>query len=275
VAPALFQSYDALVVTNVINALVILTAPVALTYAALSRRLIDVGFFLNRAAVFAIISTVVIGVFVLVEWAASAWLVSASHTTSAIIGMVVALGLGLSLRYIHKYVDRFVDRVFFRKRNEDEAALLRFAHEASYTSDRSILLERAVRTVKEHTTADDAVILVRDGAAAYTFATDGERTKVGENDSGIVALRAWHKPVDLHEVKDSELRGEFAFPMISRGDLVGALICGPKHDGESYAPDESEALLALAHGVGMALDALVESQRYCRRISGEKTRSDR
>jgi hypothetical protein len=52
------------------------------------------------------------------------------------------------------------------------------------------------------------------------------------------------------------MRGEFAFPMISRGDLVGALICGPKRDGETYAPDESEALLALAHGVGTALDTL-------------------
>jgi hypothetical protein len=167
--------------------------------------------------------------------------------------MAVALGLGLSLRYIHKYVDRFVDRVFFRKRHDDEAALRRFAHEASYISDRSVLLERAVRAVKEHTTADDAAILVRSGAAAYTFALDGERTKVSENDPGIVALRAWHKPVDLHEVKDSELRGEFAFPMISRGELIGTLICGPKRDGEAYAPDESDALLALAHGVGTAL----------------------
>ena len=52
------------------------------------------------------------------------------------------------------------------------------------------------------------------------------------------------------------LRGEFAFPMISRGALVGVLVCGAKHNGETYAPDESEALLALAHGVGTALDVL-------------------
>ena len=44
--------------------------------------------------------------------------------------------------------------------------------------------------------------------------------------------------------------------MISRGDLVGVLICGAKRDGEAYAPDESEALQALAHGVGTALDTL-------------------
>jgi hypothetical protein len=231
-------------------------APVALTYAALSRRLIDIGFVLSRAVVFTLVSAIVIGVFVLVEWAANAWLTSATHTTNTIIGMVVALGLGISLHHIHKYVDRFVDRVIFRKRYEDEAALRRFAHEASYITARSTLLERAVRTVKEHTSADDAAILVRDGAAKYASTSDGERTEVSENDPGIVALRAWHKALNLHGLPDSDLRGEFAFPMISRGDLVGALICGPKRNGEAYAPDESDALLTLAHGVGTALDTL-------------------
>ncbi len=52
------------------------------------------------------------------------------------------------------------------------------------------------------------------------------------------------------------LRGEFAFPMVSRGTLVGVLVCAAKRNGEAYAPDESEALLALAHGVGTALDVL-------------------
>jgi hypothetical protein len=206
--------------------------------------------------VFTLVSAIVIGVFVLVEWAANAWLTSATHTTNTIIGMVVALGLGISLHHIHKYVDRFVDRVIFRKRYEDEAALRRFAHEASYITARSTLLERAVRTVKEHTSADDAAILVRDGAAKYASTSDGERTEVSENDPGIVALRAWHKALNLHGLPDSDLRGEFAFPMISRGDLVGALICGPKRNGEAYAPDESDALLTLAHGVGTALDTL-------------------
>jgi hypothetical protein len=249
------------IVVGLVLTLVLLAAPVALTYAALSRRLLDVGFFLNRAAVFTIVSAIVIGAFILAEWAAGAWLASTTHTTSIIIGMVVALGLGISLRYIHWYVERFVDRVFFRKRHEDESALRRFAHEASYISDRSTLLDRAMRTVKEHTSAHDAAILVRDGAAAYAFDTDGRRTEVSENDPGIIALRAWKKPIDLHTFPDSRLRGEFAFPMISRGDLVGALICGPKRDGESYAPDESDALLALAHGVGTALDTLSSQSR--------------
>jgi hypothetical protein len=33
-------------------------------------------------------------------------------------------------------------------------------------------------------------------------------------------------------------------------------VCGPTIDGDSYAPDESNALSERAHGVGMALDLL-------------------
>jgi hypothetical protein len=232
------------------NAVIIITTPVVLTYVALSRRLIDIGFALNRTVVFAFVSTIVIGAFIVVEWAASEWFVGANHSTSAVIGMVVALALGLSLRYIHRYVDRFVDRVFFTKRHENEAALRRFAHEASYISDRSTLLERAVTTVKRHTDADGAAIFLRDGTAGYAATGNGARAPISENDPGIVVLRAWGKRVDLTQVEDSSLRGEVAFPMISRGDLVGVLVCGPKSDGESYA------LLTLAHGVGSALGAL-------------------
>jgi hypothetical protein len=258
IATSSASSYADAVFWGVVANLVILAAPLGLTYAALSRRLIDVGFFLNRAAVFTIVSAIVIAAFVLVEWAASEWFARTGRTASTIISMGVALGLGLSMRYIHKYVDRFVDRVFFRKRHEDEAALRRFAHESSYITDRSILLQRAVREVKEHTNAADATILVRNGDAAFTSAAEADdaRTSASENDPGILALRAWHKPVDLASLEDSVLRGEFAFPMVSRGALVGVLVCGAKRNGESYAPDESEALLALAHGVGMALDVL-------------------
>ncbi len=250
-----YLSYSALLVVGQSYGIVAIITPLVLTYAALNRRLIDVGFVLNRTVVFAIVSTIVIGAFVLVEWAASAWLVNASHTTSVIVGMIVALGLGLSLRYIHKIVDRFVDHLLFRKRHEDESALRRFAHESGYITDAATLVERAVSTVRRHTAASSADIFVRNGSATYV-STLAKHVEVGENDPAVVALRAWNKPVDLHGIDGSALAGELAFPMMSRGQLIGALVCGPKQDGEAYAPDESAALLALALSVGGTLDVL-------------------
>jgi hypothetical protein len=251
-----FLSYAAVLVGAEIFSIVAIVTPLVLTYAALNRRLIDIGFVLNRTVVFAIVSTIVIGAFVLVEWAASQWFVNVSHTTSLIIGAVVALALGLSMTYIHKYVDRFVDRVFFHKRHEDESALRRFAHEASYINDSKTLLERALRTVREHTTAEFVEIFVRNGSTTYASASGGSTSEVSENDPAIVALNAWNKVLDLHGLAESDLLGDVAFPMMSRGRLVGALVCGPKRDGETYAPDESDALMVLAHGVGGALDVL-------------------
>jgi hypothetical protein len=251
-----FLSYAGTLFVGEFFSVAAIVTPLVLTYAALNRRLIDIGFVLNRTVVFAIVSAIVIGIFILVEWAASEWLVNASHTTSVLIGAFVALALGVSMRYIHKYVDRFVDRVFFRKRHDDESALRRFAHESSYINDSATLLERALRTVREHTTAESIDIIVRNGSATYVSASVGSVLEVSENDPAIVALSAWNKPVDLHELAESELSGELAFPMMSRGRLLGALVCGPKRDGETYAPDESDALLVLAHGVGGALDVL-------------------
>ena len=58
--------------------------------------------------------------------------------------------------------------------------------------------------------------------------------------------------------------------MISRGDLVGALVCGPKRDGEAYAPDEYDALVELAHGVGTTFDTLSTTRPDVDRETEEK-----
>jgi hypothetical protein len=248
------SSYGALVFWIALRNFLIFVAPIGLTYAALGRRLLDVGFVVNRALIFGIVSLIVVGIFVLVEWAASEWLARTNRAAPVAFSMMVALALGLSMRFVHRHVDRFVDEVFFRKRHEDEAALRRFAREAAYITDHTTLIHRAIAEVQEHTKAMTVRLLVSDGSGHYISA-DGidDGLSVGENDRALVALRTWHKPVDLDRL-DTALQGEYAYPMLSRGHLVGALVCGPKTDGDSYAPDESNALYELAHAVGTALD---------------------
>lgn len=238
-------SYELAWAVYYVAAAVNILTPMVLTYVALNRRLLDIGFVLNRAAVFAIVSAMLVAAFVIVEWVANEWM-NANHTTSAIVAMLFALALGFSIRYVHSFADRFVDRVLFQRRHEAEAALRRFGHEAGFITDRATLLERALFTVRTST-----------GAEASILVLDNGRSSVDENDPALVALRAWHKPVDLERLPASALHGQFAFPMVARGELVGVLICGSKQDSEVYAPDESEALQSLADGVGSALSLLV------------------
>jgi hypothetical protein len=227
--------------------------PLGLTYAAMSRQLFDLGFVLNRAAIFTGVSLLVVGLFTLAEWALGGWLHNANKITNLAVSAALALALGLSIHPIHARVDRFVDTVFFRKRHEDEQALLRFAHEAAFMTDSDVILERATRTLEEHTDATSVNFALFDGFDRYGG--------IDENDPALVTLRASHEVVDLHKV-DTALRGEFAYPMLTRGRLVGALVLGPKRSGESYAPDESHAIGQVAHGVGVALDLLgVQEQK--------------
>jgi hypothetical protein len=244
------QHGSALVVAYGVANLGSFLAPLGMTYALLNRRVLDIGFALNRLAIFSGVSIVVVGIFMLVEWALGSWLQETSHTTSLVVGAVVALLLGFSVRFVHDRVEHVLDRVFFRKRHEDEEAIRRFAREAAFVTERTILIDRTVDVLERHADASFVRLALTNG--------DGKYADVSENDPAIVSLRTWHRKLDLHGI-ETQFAGEFAYPMVSRGRLIGALLLGPKRSQESYAPDESDAIEDLAHHVGGVLDVLSQS----------------
>ena len=225
-------------------------APLGMTYSLLNRRVLDIGFALNRVAIFSGVSIVVVGAFMLFEWALGSWLQGQSHTTSIAVGAAVALLLGFSIRFVHDRVELVLDRIFFRKRHEDEEAIRRFAREAAFITDPGLVMRRTVDVLESHADASFARLALSDG--------NGKYAEVSENDPAIVSLRTWHRKLDLHGV-DTQFEGEFAYPMIARGRLIGVLLLGPKRSQESYAPDESDAIDDLAHHVGGVLDVLGHS----------------
>jgi hypothetical protein len=76
-------------------------------------------------------------------------------------------------------------------------------------------------------------------------------------------MRAEHVRIDLHAVQSS-VDGEWAYPMVARGQLIGALVLGSKRSLESYAPDESDAISYMAHNIASALDVLSNRQEGSR-----------
>jgi GAF domain-containing protein len=239
--------------------------PFGLAYVILRHRVIDVGFVLNRAVVYTVLSIIVVGVFVIVETLLGKYVENTSHVTSIAVQLAVALVLGFSIRYVHARVDRFVDNVLFRERHLAEAAIRTFAHEASYITDYDILLARCVKTVERYGKARGAGVWLADGplysARANTFAI---APSVDENDPALVAMRARRVSVHVRDC-ESALPGVLAFPMIVRGELLGILVCGQKLDDETYAPDEEDALASLAASVGHAVDA-IEVRELRRRL---------
>lgn len=86
---------------------------------------------------------------------------------------------------------------------------------------------------------------------------DFSNPAVNENDEAILAFKTWHRAIDPHRYH-TVVSGALALPMLARGRLDGILLLGERAGGEAYAPDEVEALSQFAHGVGSALDRLLE-----------------
>ena len=245
---------------NIVTDLVSFVVPAVLAYAVLTHRLVDIDFIINRATVFAGVSFVVIGVFIAAEWLLSSIFAQTTRTASVFISLAIALVLGTSLRYIHRYVDRIVDQLFFRTRHEHERSLRTFASEAAFITDYDTLLDDTMREVSTNVETDFVSILLSDTDGTYSSVrcTNGTVHRIPENDRAVVKMRTWHTPVHIHDV-NTALNGVWAYPLMFRGTVLGILVCGPKRDGQSYAPDEGDALSVLAQGVGAALGTLTRS----------------
>ena len=130
------------------------------TYAILKRRVLDAEFIVSRAIVVAAVSIVIVIAFVLLEWLLGTVLAGTSHATGVIANAGLAPLLGVSLRFIHKRIDDFVDAVMFRKRHDDERALLDFLNEAAFITNRSALLDQTLSNIQNHTDAGNASIFL-------------------------------------------------------------------------------------------------------------------
>src|SRR5207244_8027041 len=117
--------------------LTILAIPFGYAYAILRHRLIDIGFVLNRALVYGLLTSVIVGILAIAESLVT--FAAVGKSASITVELAVAVALGLSFNFLHKKVEVFVDRVFFRQKHQAEAALHRLAHESSFIEKPSTL----------------------------------------------------------------------------------------------------------------------------------------
>jgi hypothetical protein len=234
-----------------------LALPVSLFYGVLLRRVIDIGFVVNRVAVYAALSIILVSLFVILEFALSKVLLETGRVGSLAIQLGIALLIGFSGRYLHGIIDRFIDRILFAKRHADESALRRFAREAEVYTSADALLDRAMQTLHAHSEARGTAVYLTGHAGAKTVRASNAEfpATVDPDDELLVKLRRWNEPVDTHDVNSAFPDG-MVFPMSVRGKLVGALACETKRDYSAFDPDERESLIEVARGLGSALDAL-------------------
>jgi hypothetical protein len=242
-----------------------LAIPMGYSYAVLRHRVIDVGFVLNRALVYTLLTTVVVGAFSLTETLAAD--AALGNTESALLKIAVPLAVGLSFNVLHKRVERAIEAIFFRRRREAEAALMDFARQAEHFESPRALAGRTVEEIVRWGGVRGAALYQRGGGRFVCTARAGNAAAAGAvdpDDPALVAMRTTLKHVDAG-TGGSALRAGYAFPLFASGRLEGVLAVEPRETGEAFTPDELELFALVAKHVAAGLAGLQLSE-YARFI---------
>jgi hypothetical protein len=245
--------------------------PLTLMYAILKQHLIDVRFIISRTVVYAAITTLVVGVIGVVDWATSAYLTQARAAMA--IDAFVTIALGFALHRTYRWLERVVDFLLFRKKHEAQAYLHRLG--------RTLLRAKREETIDYALVRDPYEML--DLTLAALFRTNGAAyslsSSAGWNDANPPAFDADHDLVRflLTERKPffvAELRSRtsthltepaaapaVAIPIFQGDDLSAFALYGLHRDGTKLDPDEVEALEKLCE-VGAQAYTRVENLRY-------------
>ena len=262
--------------SDITNTLMLPIAMAGFLYAVLRHRVVDVTVVLNRALVYAATTSLVLGLFALLES-----LIERSalgHGASLALEFAVPLGLGAALSTVHRRIDALVERFLFRRQYRMETALRRYAQECAFITQPENLFDLTVEQIARHAGAPRVALYERTPEAYIRIRQHGAPAlpeQIAMDDLAFVGLRARNAELDLDDTQSQLGRDGYAFPLMLRGTLLGALVVGQR-PGEHYAADERELLFHVAHEVGAALFALRarESQAFVRALAQGTLKSE-
>lgn len=231
-----------------------------IAYAFFRYRVLDLTFAVNRAAVFGLLSSAIVALFVLVEYFVGRYVETYSHLTGTIITLGSALAIGLGMRTLHRHVDGFTDRLIFRARYEAEVALRAFGRRAAFITDETTLQERTVWALTEYARAQHAALYLARADGDFALGSSSPNASppslISGDDSAVLALKDLRAPHYVHD-GTSAITAELVFPMLARGELIGFAACGKRRVRETYTPDELDAMTFALEHVAIQLDVIL------------------
>lgn len=239
--------------------------PLTVGYAVIRHRVIDVSFVVSRALVYGVLTTLLVGIFSIIDSFFSDYLRLARLGTVAEVGAVVAFGIWFNA--LHKRVDAFIDATFFRQRHRAEVQLASNAAALPFvTTERAV--EQALVTEPARTLSLASAALFRRGEdgvyvrkESIGWAED-DITCLDDDDDRFLALVCTHNgPLSLYDypwrakcVPSGPAQPALAMPIIVRRELAAIVFYGNHIHGESLDPDEIRAIAGLANGAAAAFD---------------------
>lgn len=248
-----------------------IVTPLTLMYAILRQHVIDVRFVISRTLVYAVITTIVVGVIGLVDWATSVYLTQARVALA--IDALVTIALGIALHRSYQWVESIVEFLLFRNKHEAQAYLHRLG--------RSLLRALREDTIDRALVRDPYEMLGLTMAGLYRAEGAGYKLAISEglNDASPPAfdadddlvrfLRSERKPFFLADLRPHALTHmrysgpipAVAMPIFEGDDFTSFVVYGLHRDGTKLDPDEVDALEKLCDVAAQAYTR-VENLRF-------------
>lgn len=257
-------------VVNVIATILRAASLTGFAYAVLKHRLVALELVLNRALVYGLIMSLLVGVF-------AAMLSFLEHETltsktNRVVALLIPLVLGMGLASVRRGVEKHVGRFLFRRRRLAEDALSQFARTCAYMEDADKLLDLTANELYRHARPQAMAIYLSgpEHTGAMRVRKHGEERypeHLDADDLAFLRLRAGDMEVDLHELGSGLGVDGFVYALVLRNEVLGFIVLGPR-PAESYSEDERKLFALVAHQVGVALHALrlAEQERLLREL---------
>jgi GAF domain-containing protein len=209
--------------------------PIAVAYALLKEHLIEVRFFLSRALVYSLVTSVAVVALAVVEFGISQTLEATRIGIIAEVGGAVAIGLGINR--LHGAIDAFVERFVFRTVYEAERHLERIGDALMFASS---------------TQAIDGMLTLEAQAALHLGAVSVVR-EFDPDEPLPLRLISGREAVDHGSL--------LAVPLLIRHHLFGYVLYGHHTNGAAIDPKERTILERLTGRAAHAYDHVASEER--------------
>jgi hypothetical protein len=242
-----------------------------LVFAILRHDLFDVGFVVNRAAIYTALTGVLVGAFAGLNWSIGVLL---KQTGLALpVDVILAAAVGLSLNVIQRRVDRNVDRIFFRTRYLTEQRLQRVARALPNVADGAAITQALVVEPVEALGLHAAALYRLTPAGAYELVAargwpPGSPAEVAAGDPLVLHLSGVDAALRLEGVPHDAAfphglpRPRIAFPLWSRRELIAFALYSTHHSGAMLDPDEVALIERIATAATIALERVAAASLH-------------
>ncbi|MBV8491536.1 MAG: hypothetical protein JO199_13495, partial [Candidatus Eremiobacteraeota bacterium] len=245
---------------------------VAVAYAIVRHRVIEITFAIGRTLAMTTFSASAVGALMVLHWLAVNTIAEGSLRFFFEIGG--AVGIAVAIPRINASIATLLDRTVFVRRFVAERRLRQVAAAIEYSDDPATIASLLVRQPVEALGLASAAFFHRTDPAADFVAAAKEgwsnehAAGLAHNDLLILSLRAAGCPLNVADAGASRtdfpagpLAPAIAFPVVARKQLLGVALYGLPSDGSAMDDDRFRMLRRIVRAASIAFARAIQAQK--------------